>query len=152
MVTALSPANRFAEHPPLGPDVIAAAAERLVRNSGLKSLTMRRLGRELGVEAMSLYHHVANKRDIEVTLVARILSRVDADEDDSPVEATGRFARALRRVLLDALEVIQNQNRLAVREFVDQDQIRLGQPPIDEEQIDLLRQALGQHPIEHLNR
>ena len=31
------------------------------RRSGIDALTMRRLGQELGVEAMSLYNHVTNK-------------------------------------------------------------------------------------------
>jgi AcrR family transcriptional regulator len=40
------------------------AAVALADAEGLASLTMRRLAQELGVEAMSLYHHVANKDDI----------------------------------------------------------------------------------------
>ncbi|HZG94489.1 MAG TPA: TetR family transcriptional regulator, partial [Mycobacteriales bacterium] len=41
-----------------------AAAVALADVEGLGALTMRRLAQELGVEAMSLYHHVANKDDI----------------------------------------------------------------------------------------
>ncbi len=43
--------------------VIAAAVD-LADAQGLESLTMRRLGEQLGVEAMSLYNHVANKDDL----------------------------------------------------------------------------------------
>jgi len=39
-------------------------AVALADADGLASLTMRRLAQELAVEAMSLYHHVANKSDI----------------------------------------------------------------------------------------
>ena len=40
------------------------AALALADEGGIESLTMRKLGQELGVEAMSLYNHVANKDDI----------------------------------------------------------------------------------------
>lgn len=41
-----------------------AAALALADSSGVETLTMRRLGEELGFEAMSLYRHVANKDDL----------------------------------------------------------------------------------------
>ncbi|MET0765323.1 MAG: TetR/AcrR family transcriptional regulator [Blastococcus sp.] len=40
------------------------AATALADAGGIESLTMRRLGDELGVEAMSLYKHVRNKDDL----------------------------------------------------------------------------------------
>ena len=49
---------------PLSRDRILRAAAALADVGGLESLTMRRLGEELGVEAMSLYKHVANKDDL----------------------------------------------------------------------------------------
>jgi AcrR family transcriptional regulator len=49
---------------PVTRDRALTIAMRLADAEGLDSLTMRRLARELGVEAMSLYHHVANKDDI----------------------------------------------------------------------------------------
>jgi AcrR family transcriptional regulator len=36
-------------------------AVRFTDREGLEALTMRRLGSELGVEAMSLYNHIPNK-------------------------------------------------------------------------------------------
>lgn len=42
------------------PAIVAAAAAAADRR-GLAGLSMRSVGKELGVEAMSLYHHVANK-------------------------------------------------------------------------------------------
>lgn len=44
-------------------DVLRAALA-IVDDEGLEGLTMRRLGRALGVEAMSLYRHVANKEAV----------------------------------------------------------------------------------------
>jgi AcrR family transcriptional regulator len=43
---------------------VLGAAIVLADSGGIESLTMRRLGQELGVEAMSLYNHVASKDDI----------------------------------------------------------------------------------------
>lgn len=40
---------------------VLAAALQIVDQQGLSALSMRRIGDVLGVEAMSLYHHVANK-------------------------------------------------------------------------------------------
>ncbi len=49
---------------PLSRDRIASAALALIDTDGLGELTMRKLGAELDVEAMSLYNHVSNKRDL----------------------------------------------------------------------------------------
>lgn len=49
------------ERAPLSRDRIVATALRLIDERGLAQLSMRRLGAELGVEAMSLYKHVASK-------------------------------------------------------------------------------------------
>jgi AcrR family transcriptional regulator len=49
---------------PLSRDRILRAALELVDESGIDALTMRRLGQELGFEAMSLYNHVSNKDDV----------------------------------------------------------------------------------------
>jgi AcrR family transcriptional regulator len=43
---------------------VVRAAMALADAGGIDALTMRRLGDELGVEAMSLYKHVANKDDL----------------------------------------------------------------------------------------
>jgi AcrR family transcriptional regulator len=49
---------------PLSRDQVLRAAIRLADEGGLESVSMRRLGQVLRVEAMSLYKHVANKDDI----------------------------------------------------------------------------------------
>ena len=49
---------------PLSRDRVLRAALELADRSGLEAVTMRRLGEELGFEAMSLYRHVANKNDL----------------------------------------------------------------------------------------
>lgn len=49
------------QRPPLNVEAIIAAAAAIADRNGITGVTMRNLGKELGVEAMSLYHHVANK-------------------------------------------------------------------------------------------
>ena len=45
---------------PLSRERIAQAALALIDRVGVEGCSMRRLGAELGVEAMALYHHRAN--------------------------------------------------------------------------------------------
>ena len=52
------------ERAPLSRERIAAAALKLGDEEGLAGLSMRKVGASLGVEAMSLYNHVANKDDL----------------------------------------------------------------------------------------
>jgi len=52
------------ERSPLSRERIADTALRLIGERGLEQLSMRKLGAELGVEAMSLYNHVTNKDDL----------------------------------------------------------------------------------------
>ena len=49
---------------PLDRPVIVRTALDLIDRDGLDAVSMRRLARELGVEAMSLLHHVRNKEDL----------------------------------------------------------------------------------------
>ena len=49
---------------PLSRDRIIRAAMEVADRDGVEAATMRRLGQELGVEAMSLYNHVSKKTDI----------------------------------------------------------------------------------------
>jgi AcrR family transcriptional regulator len=44
---------------------------------GIESLTMRKLAQALGVEAMSLYHHVANKGDILDGMIDIVFAEID---------------------------------------------------------------------------
>lgn len=61
---------------PLTRDRILAAAMAVADSSGLSEVTMRRVAGELGVEAMSLYHHVSGKEDLLDGLVTALLAEV----------------------------------------------------------------------------
>ena len=66
-------------HPrvPLSRERVLSAAIELADEGGIESLTMRKLARALGVEAMSLYNHVANKGDLVDAIVALVVSEID---------------------------------------------------------------------------
>ena len=73
MVTA-EPALTPGERLPLSRERVLRTAVAIADEHGIEAVTMRRVGDELGAEAMSLYHHVANKNDLldgVVDLVAR---------------------------------------------------------------------------------
>src|SRR5436190_10861686 len=75
---------------PLSRERVLQAAIRLADEGGIESLTMRKLARELGVEAMSLYNHVANKGDLVDALVELVLEEVDLPDDVADWEAAIR--------------------------------------------------------------
>src|SRR4249919_167139 len=62
---------------PLSRDRVLRAAIRLADEGGFESLTMRRLGQELGVQAMSLYNHVASKDDLQEGIVDLVLGEIE---------------------------------------------------------------------------
>lgn len=59
-------------------------ALRLADAEGVDALTMRRLGRELGVEAMALYTHVHSKDDLLAAIGSRILTELEVEPRDAP--------------------------------------------------------------------
>ena len=62
---------------PLTRQRVLDAAVRVVDGEGLGALTMRRLGRELGVEAMSLYRHVPSKEALLDGVVETVLGELE---------------------------------------------------------------------------
>jgi AcrR family transcriptional regulator len=62
---------------PLSRDRVLRAAVEVADRGGLGALTMRRLGQELGVEAMSLYKHVANKDEILDGLAEIVVGEIE---------------------------------------------------------------------------
>jgi AcrR family transcriptional regulator len=67
----------------LSRDRVVDGALRLVDREGVDALSMRRLGRELGVEGMALYTHVRHKSDLLDAMAERILEELDTDFDRS---------------------------------------------------------------------
>jgi AcrR family transcriptional regulator len=84
----------------LSRDRVLRAAVAFADEHGIASLSMRKLGEALGVEAMSLYNHVANKAELLDGMVDLIFSEIDLPDDGSGWKAAMR-ARAVsaRQVL-----------------------------------------------------
>jgi len=61
----------------LNRDRVIDAAVALADSGGLEALTMRRLGEELNVEAMSIYNHVANKDDLINGMADAIFAEIE---------------------------------------------------------------------------
>jgi AcrR family transcriptional regulator len=62
---------------PLTRSEVLRAAVALADDSGLVAVTMRKLGETVGVEAMSLYTHVANKGDLLDGMIDVVFSEID---------------------------------------------------------------------------
>jgi AcrR family transcriptional regulator len=83
---------------PLTRERILEAAIAIADEEGLEALTMRRLGSELGVQAMSLYNHVANKDDLRDGIVEIVMAEIEVPSDASDWKA------ALRRSAISAYD------------------------------------------------
>lgn len=68
---------------PLSRRRVLEAAFELVDREGLGALSMRGLGRELGVEAMSLYNHVPNKEALLGGMVEFLVEGLEVPAGDS---------------------------------------------------------------------
>lgn len=92
---------------PLNRGRVLRAAVELVDRDGLDALTMRRLAEELGVEAMSLYHHVANKEAVLDGIAEVVVGEVQAavGAADLP-DAADDWQAALRARILTARSVM----------------------------------------------
>src|SRR6056297_3581786 len=61
----------------LSTDRVLETALRIADRDGLEALSMRTLAAELGVKAMSLYNHVANKDAIIDGIVDRVVAEIE---------------------------------------------------------------------------
>ena len=88
---------------PLSRDRVLRAALDLVDREGVEALTMRRLGRELGVEAMSLYGYVDSKEDLIEGVVEQVFRQMPliVPGPGTWQDRVRRHAAAYRQVLLD---------------------------------------------------
>ena len=75
---------------PLNRDRVLQAAVRLADENGIESLSMRKLARKLGVEAMSLYNHVESKGDLVDAMVDRVVDEIELPEEAEDWDAAIR--------------------------------------------------------------
>jgi AcrR family transcriptional regulator len=86
---------------PLSRERILAAALAIVDREGLAVLSMRRVGEAVGVEAMSLYNHVANKAALLDGVFELVLAELP------PWRRAYSWRAALRRRALDLRAVLR---------------------------------------------
>ena len=79
---------------------VLEAAVELADRDGIESVSMRRLGEMLGVEAMSLYTHVRSKDDLLDGMVEVVMNEIPARRKG------GQWKSTLRRAVLDARGVL----------------------------------------------
>lgn len=85
---------------PLTVERVIDAAVAVADRGGLSAVSMRNVGKELGVEAMSLYHHVANKDALLDALADRVFAQIELPEpDDDWRRGMERRASSARAVL-----------------------------------------------------
>ena len=76
------------------------AAIGLADAEGIEALSIRRLAQELGVGAMSLYNHVANKEEILLGILDKVLSEAELVTDGA------HWKSAIRRTAISAHETL----------------------------------------------
>jgi AcrR family transcriptional regulator len=92
---------------PLSRERVLRAALALADERGIDALTMRSLGQDLGVEAMSLYNHVDNKEAVLDGLAELVVSEIlEAVRDQQPPAGQAGWKAAMRARILAAREVL----------------------------------------------
>ena len=92
---ATLPARARGRPAKLSREAILSAALALLDREGAEALTMRRVAGQLGVEAMSLYRHVADRAALLEGLADRLAAEIE------PREQIGDWAEALRAFAVD---------------------------------------------------
>ena len=72
---------------PLSRDRILDAAVAFADEHGIEALSMRKLGQQLGFEAMSLYNHIANKDDLLDGMLDLVLAEMERPAPDGGLAA-----------------------------------------------------------------
>lgn len=85
---------------PLDRDRIAAVALALIDSLGLDGCSMRRIGQELGVEAMALYHHFRSKGELLDAVQELLIGEIELPDpaDAPPIERIRRCMRSYRQI------------------------------------------------------
>ena len=89
---------------PLTRERVLEAAIRLADESGIESLSMRKLGQELGVEAMSLYNHVKNKDEVLDGIVEAVVREVELPSGETD------WKTALRRHAISSHDALMRHS------------------------------------------
>ncbi len=92
---------------PLNKERVLRAAIVVADEGGIEALTMRRLAEQVGVEAMSLYYHVANKEAVLDGVVDAIVAEIeDSVGGFTPPDDPTDWQKAVRDRILAARRVM----------------------------------------------
>jgi AcrR family transcriptional regulator len=101
--------------PRLTRERVLETATALADESGIDALSMRKLGERLGVEAMSLYKHVANKDDLLDAMVDAVFAEIELPAGDPGWRAAMRGRAVSVRAVLRrhpwAVPMMQSRTR-----------------------------------------
>jgi AcrR family transcriptional regulator len=73
----MAPGDKRDIRPRLSRTRVVQAGISLADEAGIEALSMRKLGEQLGVEAMSLYKHVANKDDLLGGMIDDVFAEIE---------------------------------------------------------------------------
>lgn len=119
------PSAQSPERPPLSRQRVLDAALRLIDQDGLEALSMRRIGAELAVEAMSLYRYFPSKDALLDALMERLWAEVRLPDESAhdwkdSVRASARSLRVLAHAHPNAYSLLLGRQAVpeaAVRLF-----------------------------------
>ncbi|MFE3456982.1 TetR/AcrR family transcriptional regulator [Nocardiopsis aegyptia] len=98
---ASTPRRRQESRPSLTRARVLEGAVRVADERGVTAVSMRKVAEELGVEAMSLYHHVANKDEILDGIVDLVFAEIELPRNEPGWRAAmRRRASSAREALL----------------------------------------------------
>jgi AcrR family transcriptional regulator len=93
-------ATRSRTRKPLTKQRVLDKAIAIADEDGIDALSMRKLGQALGVEAMSLYNHVANKGELVAAMVDAVVEQFELPDDEP------RWDAAIRRCAIRAHDLL----------------------------------------------
>jgi AcrR family transcriptional regulator len=109
---------------PLTRERVLEKAVAVADKDGIEALSMRRLGQALGVEAMSLYNHVANKGELVAAMVDSVVEQFELPDDEP------RWDVAVRRCAVRAHDLLTEHPWACSLALVPSDVRTIGGPRI----------------------
>lgn len=107
---------------PLSRERVLEAAIRVADRGGVEAISMRRVAQDLGVEAMSLYHHVPNKDAVLDGVVDVVFAAIDLPSEQADwrkaIHGRASSARAVlsrHRWALDLVDSRRNPGPVTLR-------------------------------------
>jgi AcrR family transcriptional regulator len=98
---------------PLSVERIVDVACRIIESDGLAGLSMRKLGAELDVDPMAVYHHVADKRELLALVTARTMGTM------APPDPTAPWDERVRQWAMNYWELVSKHRDLTLAGLAD---------------------------------